>query len=251
MNDKYAIKIQKVFKGYIVRSRSLPLILYMIQNYLRTYNFNFSNTFEDGRNNSSIDENNIIKILTDKYKTKIIIPNIRIWYDILVYDKIYGWIPVNIKTTSMKTRDNTGNLAMCVYAYTDFKLDLNYKKTYTNGIMSSILINKLKNKEYNKNYKKDYYFLVLNKKNSKDIIINSILGLNKINNNINNLPFQVCWNINRIYRRENIAKKIDLFINCLSNYKNNWKKNFLDNIKCLKRKSSFSIDNPIRKKIKI
>lgn len=32
---------------------------------------------------------------------------------------MYGWIPVNIKTTTTLTNDNTGNLAMCVYAYTD------------------------------------------------------------------------------------------------------------------------------------
>jgi hypothetical protein len=255
MNDKYAIKIQKVFKGYIVRSRRLPLILYIIQNYLKSHNFTCSDIFEDGRNNSSVDEIQIIKILVDKFKSKIIVPKVRLWYDILIYDKIYDWIPVNIKTTKMSSRDNTGNLAMCVHAYTNFKLVLNYKKSYSNGLMSSILINKLKNKEYNNNYKKDYYFIVLNKTDPKDIVINSILGLNKINTNINNLPFQVCWNINRIYKRDMISNKIDLFINCITNYKNNWKSNFLTNIKSLKRKTiSSPIKNnfsPPRKKIKI
>ena len=36
------------------------------------------------------------------------------WYDILVFDYMYGWLPINIKITTMKTNDNTGNLAMCV-----------------------------------------------------------------------------------------------------------------------------------------
>lgn len=247
MNDKYAIKIQKVFKGYIVRSRRLPLILYIIQKYLKSYDFTCSEIFEDGRNNSSLDEINIIKVLINKFQSKIIVPKIRLWYDILVYDKIYHWIPVNIKTTKMLTRDNTGNLAMCVHAYTNYNLTLNYNKSYSNGLMSSILINKLKNKEYNNNYKKDYYFIVLNKTNTKDIIINSILGLNKINTNINNLPFQVCWNNNRTYKRDMITNKIDLFIKCLTNYKNNWKSNFLNNIKSLKRKKFYSTFYPIKK----
>ncbi len=60
--------------------------------------------------------------------------------------------------------------------------------------MSNILYNKLKNKEYNKNNKKDYYFIILNKTNTDDIIINSIKGLTILTPNINNLPFQVCWN---------------------------------------------------------
>jgi hypothetical protein len=60
--------------------------------------------------------------------------------------------------------------------------------------INNILYNKLKNKEYNKNNKKDYYFIILNKTNTDDIIINSIKGLIILTPNINNLPFQVCWN---------------------------------------------------------
>ena len=65
--------------------------------------------------------------------------------DILVLDKIDDLLPVNIKTTTTIISDNTGNLAMCIYSYTDEKLDLN--KLYNNGEMSNI-------------YKKDYYFIV-------------------------------------------------------------------------------------------
>ena len=38
------------------------------------------------------------------------------WYDILAFDNMYNWIPINIKTTTTTTSDNTGNLAICVYA---------------------------------------------------------------------------------------------------------------------------------------
>jgi len=46
---------------------------------------------------------------------------------------------------------------------------------------------KLRNKQYNKN-------------NLNDIIINSVKGLIHLTPNINNLPFQVCWDKNREYK---------------------------------------------------
>lgn len=78
------------------------------------------------------------------------------WYDILIFDYIYGWLPINIKTTSTFTNDNTGNLSMCVYSYTNEIL--NFHNKYENGKMSDILFNKIKNKEYNYRNKKDYYY---------------------------------------------------------------------------------------------
>jgi len=227
----YIIKIQKIYRGYLVRRSSLPLILHQIKTYLKCSELSLFNNFNDGRINSSIDENNIIGLLLKKFENRIKIPKIRMWYDILLYDKIFGWIPVNIKTTNMNTRDNVGNLTLCVYSYTNFKLNLDNTKTYYNGIMSKILISKIHNKEYNKNYKKDYYFLVINKNNSKDIIINSIKGLNKLYPNTNNLPFQICWNKNKEYKYDNISSKINLFINCLLRTKKNWKEQFLQNFK--------------------
>ena len=85
------------------------------------------------------------------------------WYDILTFDYIYGWIPINIKTTTTLITDNTGNLTMCVYAYINELLDIHRDKSYENGKINYILFNKLKNKNYNTNNKKDYYFLVINK----------------------------------------------------------------------------------------
>lgn len=147
---------------------------------------------------------------------------------------MYGWIPINIKTTTTLTSDNTGNLAMCVYAYTNEVLDIHSNKSYDNGKMSNILVNKLKNKEYNFISKKDYYFIVLNKTDSTIIIVNSVKGLTLLTPNINNLPFQVCWNNNRTYKYENIDKKIKQFIDCLQKPKPSWKETFMSNIRTLK-----------------
>jgi len=225
------IKIQSWFRGCIVRLKQLPLIMYKIQNYLKQQFFQFSNQNEDGRINSSIDENKVIKLLIEKFGDKIKKTKIRMWYDILAFDYTYGWIPINIKSTTTITKDNTGNLAMCVYAYTNEKLDIT--KLYDNSKMSKILFNKLNNKQYNNNNKKDYYFIVLNKNNPTDIIINSVKGLTLLTPNINNLPFQVCWNKNRIFKYENIKLKIKLFIDCLQKPKPNWKETFMANIRTL------------------
>ena len=227
------IKIQSWFRGSIFRFKRLPLIMYKIQNYLKLQVFQFSSQNEDGRINSCLDEVKVVKLLNEKFGTRIKIPKKRHWYDILAYDYMYGWIPINIKTTTTLTSDNTGNLAMCVYAYTDEILDIHSNKSYENGKMSSILFNKLKNKEYNFNNKKDYYFIVLNKTDSSTLIVNSVKGLTLLTPNINNLPFQVCWNNNRTYKYENIVKKIKQFIDCLQKPKPSWKEKFMSNIRSL------------------
>ncbi len=232
---KKIIFIQKYIRGYLCRLKRLPFILYILQNHLIKYNIKLLNDESDGRINSYINEGYIINILSIKYKTKIFIPPKRYWYDILVYDNIYGWIPVNIKITTMKTADNTGNLTMCVYAYTDENINLlktNIK--YDNGSMSKILIDKLKNGNYNKCNKKDYYFLVINKNNSRDIIINSLKGLSNLTHNINNLPFQIKWKNNKIFIYNRIELKISQFINCIVASKNSWRDNFIYELKKLK-----------------
>ena len=227
------IKIQAWFRGTSFRLKRLPLIMYKIQNYLKLQAFQFSSQNEDGRINSCLDEVKVVKILSEKFGARIKTPIKRHWYDILAYDYMYGWIPINIKTTTTFTSDNTGNLAMCVYAYTNEVLDIHSNKSYDNGKMSNILVNKLKNKEYNFVSKKDYYFIVLNKTDSTTIIVNSVKGLTLLTPNINNLPFQVCWNNNKTYKYENIDKKIKQFIDCLQKPKPSWKEKFMSNIRTL------------------
>tara|TARA_Y100000780_G_C13665825_1_gene410461 strand:- start:833 stop:1570 length:738 start_codon:yes stop_codon:yes gene_type:complete len=230
--DDNVINIQKIVRGFLLRRKRMPLVMYIIKKYLENTKINISKKNKDGRVNSSNDEDIIIEILMKKFKNKIIVPSSRMWYDILVYDNINGYIPVNIKSTTTKTSDNIGNLATCVYAYTNEKLEL--EKHYSNGRMSKILFDKLKKREYNKNDKKDYYFLVINKNNTKDIIINSIKGLSILTSNINNLPYQICWNKNRYYVIDKIENKVKLFIDCIIKPKPSWKEDFLRNIRKFK-----------------
>lgn len=227
------IKIQKWFRGCILRIKQLPLIMYKIQKYLKTKScLTFTNQSLDGRINSCLDEEKVIKLLVEKFNIRIKQPQKRMWYDLLAFDYTYGWIPINIKITTTMTSDNIGNLAICVYAYTDENLNLHNNKSYTNGEMSIILHNKLKNKEFNKNNKKDYYFIVLNKSNN-DVIVNSVKGLEYLTPNINNLPFQVLWNKNKIFQYKNIKQRIQLFINCIQKPTISWSETFLTNIRKL------------------
>ena len=50
---------------------------------------------------------------------------------------------------------------------------------------------------------------------------------------INNLPFQICWDKNKIFAYENINKKIKLFIDCLQKPKPSWKEVFMSNIRTI------------------
>lgn len=229
--DSSIIKIQKWFRGCMFRLYRLPLIMYKIQKYLQSKSIQLSTQNEDGRINSCIDEDVVLSALIEMFGNKIKKPKIRMWYDLLAFDYMYGWIPINIKTSTTSTSDNTGNLAMCVYAYTDEVLDIH--RSYENGKMSEILFTKLKNKEYNTINKKDYYFIVLNKTDTKDIIVNSVKGLSILTPNSNNLPFQVCWDKNRTFKYEKINKKITQFIDCLQKPRPSWKETFMTNIRTL------------------
>jgi hypothetical protein len=229
--DFYAIIIQKIYRGYIYRLKHLPVILYIFQNYLKNKIVKLHNKLKDGRINSVLDEDEIIDLLEEKYKNYINRPKERNWFDIIIKDYYYGWIPVNIKTSKCSTSDNTGNLAMCVYSYTNEKLELNLDKTYNNGEMSKILIEKFKNKKYNKENKKDYYFIVINKNNTQEIIINSVKGLLYLTPNINNLPFQVRWDKNKIFEYKKISKSVKQFVDCLKKPNPSWSEIFLSKIR--------------------
>lgn len=229
--DYKIIKIQKVYRGYIYRLKHLPLILYIFQKFLQNQIIELTNKSRDGRINSVMDEDKIIEFLETKYKNYIKKPKERNWFDIIIKDFYFGWLPINIKTSKCSTSDNTGNLAMCVYSYTDKQLDLHLEKTYNNGEMSKILTDKLEKKEYNKINKKDYYFIVINKNNTNEIIINSVKGLRSITPNINNLPFQVRWNKNKNFEYKKINKCIKQFVDCIKKPAPSWNEIFLSKIR--------------------
>jgi len=231
-NSQQIIQIQSWSKGCMYRLQHLPIVLYVIREILRRFNIQFSDKHGDGRVNSCMDEEPVISILVEKLGDRIKIPEIRKWYDIMVRDYRYGWIPVNIKTTKMNgSSDNSGSIAICVQAYTDHELELNHTNECHFEKMSDILITKLLKREYNKRAKKDYYFLVLNKCDSSDIIINSVKGLNVLSPNANNLPFQINWSKNREFTYRNVRERIRQFIRCYISKKQSSRERFIANMR--------------------
>jgi len=214
-------------------NNKLPRILIEIRDYLIKCNLDIISNQDDGRTNSMLDEDYIIKILEESpFNSKIKRMPIRWWYDIKVYNEDRDeWIPVNIKSTTMTTADNIGNFAVCVQAYTNVVLDLD--KCYSNGEMSRVLFECLKSDNINKDINKDYYFLVINKCNTSDIIINSILGLNNITFNINNIPFQVKWNNNKKYLIYTIYEKVEMFKKLFKKNCYSWREEFISNMRSL------------------
>lgn len=223
--------IQALVRKKCYKEHNLPNSIKMIHKYLENYQINNSSNSTDGRRNSCIDEDIIIeKLKISPFKDRLYIPKPRHWFDIAIMDYQYGWLPINIKSTTTKTADNTGNLAMCVYSLTDYDMDL--KKSYQNGKMSKIFIDCLKNKRYNKILYRDYYFIVVNKENG-NIISNSVKGLNQLTPNINNLPFQVKWSHNRKYNYKSILCSINMVKKAIQRPKKNWKEEFLDEMRGL------------------
>jgi len=191
------------------------------------------NKSSDGRNGSVMDEHDITFFLKTRFKDLVTISPPRMWHDILVRnDNVSPWIPVNIKTTTMKTRDNIGNLATVVYAYTKHEMDL--EKRYNNGVMSSVLYECLKNKHYN-DTARDYYFIVVDKKKRNNVIVNSLRGLTKITGSVHNLPFQVKWDQNKEYKSQSVQDSVDTFLETFPK-KNCWKAKFITNLNNLRCK---------------
>jgi hypothetical protein len=110
---------------------------------------------------------------------------------------------------------------------------MNLKKSYQNGEMAQILTDKLKNDELNYKHKRDYYFLVVNKKNTSDVIINSVKGLKTLTPNINNLPFQINWGRNRYFQYKSIIISIGQFVECIKKPSPSWQEVFLSEMRAL------------------
>jgi hypothetical protein len=173
----------------------------LIKEFLLNIKIKTSLNNKDGRYNSTIDEDIIIKMLRDNgfgrdifLTTDDLGLNNRHWFDIwLVNDNN----PVNIKSSSFKSADNACNFLSLLYCFSDINID---KLHLANSGKDSILFSKLLKNGFVDN-NRDYIFLVVNKNNG-DVIVNSLKCLSTISINPNNLPFQINWrnNMNPIYR---------------------------------------------------
>lgn len=166
--------------------QGLPNLLNEIVEFLKKQNLNLSKNSPDGRINSALNEDEIINILSSKFIIER--PDTRDWYD-FSFKQNDNFYPVNIKISTTKTADNLNCKLGIYYALTgesdNCDNGVNWE-TYFAALSKNI-----------KENSKDYYFLIINKDNTKDIFATSLKCLTKLVANGNNLPFQAKWDDNR------------------------------------------------------
>ncbi|MGL2833544.1 restriction endonuclease [Helicobacter pylori] len=163
----------------------IPTQLNEIAKFLKTNPYNLSQPLQDGRLNSSVNEEEILNII--KHFFPIQLPKVREWWDFSFKKNDISY-PVNIKTTTTKTADNLNGKLGIYYALCGLVPEFN------NEIAWEKYFQKL-HKDLGKNTDRDYYFLIINKNDPKDIFINSLKGIQTLQPN--NLPFQCKWDNNR------------------------------------------------------
>lgn len=179
----------------------LPQMLLEMVDFLRTQNFTPSTPNRDGRLNSAFNEDEICNLLSQNFSINR--PKIRDWVDFSFWENGI-FIPVNIKVSKTKTADNLNCKLGIYYALTGQipPFDNNVSWEY---YFATLRRNLQENTA-------DYYFLIINKDNPNDVFATSLKGLESINPNGNNLPFQAKWDSNRnhIHRDFTQAKKFIL-----------------------------------------
>lgn len=171
----------------------IPTQLNEIAEFLKTNPYHLSQPLQDGRLNSSVNEEEILNTIKD---FPVQLPKAREWWD-FSFEENDIFYPVNITTT--KTADNLNGKLGIYYALCGLLPEFN------NEIAWEKYFQKL-HKDLGKNTNRDYYFLIINKNDPKDIFINSLKGIQTFQPN--NLPFQCKWDNNReIVQRSFIESK--------------------------------------------
>ncbi|MBH0283304.1 restriction endonuclease [Helicobacter pylori] len=174
----------------------VPTQLNEIAEFLRTNPYSLSQPLQDGRLNSSVNEEEILNTIKGNFPIQL--PRAREWWD-FSFEENKIFYPVNIKTTTTKTADNLNGKLGIYYALCGLLPEFN------NEIAWEKYFQKL-HKDLGKNTDRDYYCLIINKNDPKDIFINSLKGIQTLQPN--NLPFQCKWDNNReIVQRSFIESK--------------------------------------------
>ncbi|MBP6663769.1 MAG: hypothetical protein KA168_00610 [Chitinophagales bacterium] len=179
----------------------LPQQLLDIRDYLIANPLELSSPHQDGRINASVNEDEVLTMLRRRFN--IISPQTRNWYDFAVQTGS-DFYPVNIKITNTTHADNLNCKLGIYYALTGLIPD------FANEIRWVSYFEKLKNNIGAT--EKDYYFLILNKSDSADVFINTLKGLDTLQPNGNNLPFQCKWDNNKVFRERSFQDAVDFIM---------------------------------------
>ncbi|MCQ2746056.1 restriction endonuclease [Helicobacter pylori] len=182
----------------------IPTQLNEIAEFLKTNPYNLSQPLQDGRLNSSVNEEEILNTIKDYFPIQL--PKAREWWD-FSFEENDIFYPVNIKTTTTKTADNLNGKLGIYYALCGLVPEFN------NEIAWEKYFQKL-HKDLGKNTNRDYYFLIINKNDPKDVFINSLKGIQTLQPN--NLPFQCKWDNNRKIVQRNFTESKNFILSALA-----------------------------------
>ncbi|MFP6133607.1 restriction endonuclease [Helicobacter pylori] len=180
----------------------IPTQLNEIAEFLKTNPYHLSQPLQDGRLNPSVNEEEILNTIKDYFPIQL--PKAREWWD-FSFEENDIFYPVNITTT--KTADNLNGKLGIYYALCGLVPEFN------NEIAWEKYFQKL-HKDLGKNTNKDYYFLIINKNDSKDVFINSLKGIQTLQPN--NLPFQCKWDNNREIIQRNFTESKNFILSTLA-----------------------------------
>ncbi|MCQ2721497.1 restriction endonuclease [Helicobacter pylori] len=182
----------------------VPTQLNEIAEFLKTNPYNLSQPLQDGRLNSSVNEEEILNTIKDYFPIQL--PRTKEWWD-FSFEENDIFYPVNIKTTTTKTADNLNCKLGIYYALCGLVPEFN------NEIAWEKYFQKL-HKDLGKNTNRDYYFLIINKNDPKDVFINSLKGIQTLQPN--NLPFQCKWDNNRKIVQRSFIESKSFILNALA-----------------------------------
>lgn len=180
----------------------IPTQLNEIAEFLKTNPYHLSQPLQDGRLNSSVNEEEILNTIKDYFPIQL--PKAREWWD-FSFEENDIFYPVNITTT--KTADNLNCKLGIYYALCGLLPEFN------NEIAWEKYFQKL-HKDLGTNTNRDYYFLIINKNDPKDIFINSLKGIQTLQPN--NLPFQCKWDNNREIVQRNFTESKNFILSALA-----------------------------------
>lgn len=165
---------------------TIPPELLKVVAFLREQNITLPVGGQDSRQDSATGENHVLSVLqnSEGLDLKIHSANIgaktnRNWYDLKV-----GKHFCNLKITALKTADNSNAKPAIFYLLTGEE-----PGSYST---ESAFFKDMASKE-NPDESRDYYYLVINKTDTKDVFACSLKGLARVTANPRNLPFQCKW----------------------------------------------------------
>ena len=171
----------------------IPNELKQVAKYLSEQQIKLPSGGVDGRHDSTIGEDDVIDALLDAATSKgwnITCPNRgqtnnREWYDVKINEHY-----CNIKISECTGKADNANAKKAIYYF------LTGKPGNEVNSAESVFFKEMKAAE-SPDKKRDFFYLVVNKTNTKDVFFVSLKGLNEVRVNPRNPPFQIVWENNK------------------------------------------------------